>query len=330
MQVKPAPRAAAFAIFDQSMKAINMNQTITRRASQIIALTSVLLLGACATAPQPIAALEQANSSYQRAAADPQVVRSAPVELRKAQQALQQAQAAASSGKDLASVEHFARLASQRTEVAVQTGALASAEKAVADAAMQRDRIVIESRTQEADSQRAMAEKARMQAESQRNQAEAARKLAEERLAAVQASQAQTAAESARAKSLEDQLADLKAKQTSRGMVLTLGDVLFDTGRAELKPGAERSLDQLVTFMTQNPERNVAVEGYTDSMGSDGSNQILSERRSNAVKNALIVRGIAPNRVSATGYGEARPVASNDNAAGRQQNRRVEIVISGT
>ncbi len=313
------------------MKDNTMKQTLTRRASQIIAISATaLILGACATAPQRIPALEEAKTAYDRAAADPQVVRSAPIELRKAQQALQQAQAAQGSGQDLASVQHYARLARQRTEIAVQAGKLALAEQAVANAATQRDRIVIDSRTQEADSQRAMAQSQRAMAEKARDQAEAARKLAEERLAAIKSQQTQTEAERARAKSLEEQLADLKAKQTDRGMVLTLGDVLFDTGRADLKPGAERSLDQLVTFMSQNPTRTVVIEGYTDSMGSEQSNQLLSERRANAVKNALLMRGIEFSRVSARGFGEASPVASNDTAAGRQQNRRVEIVISGT
>ncbi len=314
-----------------------MKLSTYQRSKKFLAMAAVtLLLSACASAPKPIAALEDARSAYQRASSDPHVARSAPIELRKAQQALQQAEGAQRAGKDMSLIEHYARLSRQRTEIAVQTGELALADKAVADAAAQRDQIVIASRTQEADSQRAAAERARLQAEAQRNQAEQARKLAEERLAAAQASQAaaqasqaKAASEAARARTLEQQLADLKAKQTNRGMVLTLGDVLFDTGRAELKPGAERSLDQLVTFMVENPTRSVVIEGYTDSMGSENSNQILSERRAFAVRNALVARGIPSDRITARGFGEASPVASNSTAAGRQQNRRVEIVISG-
>jgi outer membrane protein OmpA-like peptidoglycan-associated protein len=144
----------------------------------------------------------------------------------------------------------------------------------------------------------------------------------------VQAAQAQASSANARTKALEAQLAELKAKQTNRGLVLTLGDVLFDTGHAELQPGADSTLDQLVQFMTQNPERTLKIEGYTDSVGSDSSNQVLSERRAIAVKNALIDRGLDASRISARGYGEASPVASNGTSGGRQQNRRVEIVIS--
>lgn len=103
----------------------------------------------------------------------------------------------------------------------------------------------------------------------------------------------------------------MQAQQTDRGMVLTLGDVLFDSGRAELKSGAMRTLDQLVTFLKDNPERTVNVEGYTD-----------------AVRTALTSRGIEGARIAARGYGESSPVASNDTAEGRQRNRRIEIVIS--
>lgn len=311
--------------------------------------TLAIVLAACASPPSPNAVLEEAKAAYQRAAGDPLIARSSPVELRKAQQALQRAEAAQRAGEDAASVDHYASLARLRTEVAIQAGKVTMAERAAAAAGAQRDRIVLDSRTREADDQRALAERARVEAQAQRTQAEASRRLAEERLAATQAANAQTtsarrlaeerlasaqaanaqmATARARTTSLEEQLAELKARQTPRGMVLTLGDMLFDTGRAELNPGASRSIDQLAAFLTENTGRSVTVEGYTDSLGSDSLNQVLSERRAIAVKNALLDRGIVAARVSARGFGEASPVASNDTAAGRQQNRRVEIVIS--
>lgn len=305
-----------------------MKQLTQRLNRTAVVLAVTLVLGACASAPSRNATLDDARTSYDRAAADAVVVRSAPVELRRAQQALQQAEAAQRDGKDMADVDYFATLAKQRTEVAFQAGKIAQADMAVADAAKQRDRILIDSRTTEADTQRALAEQARVQAEADRTQAEADRKLAENRLGAVQASQAQTEAERARARTLEAQLADLQAKQTDRGMVLTLGDVLFDTGRADLKSGASRSIDQLTAFLKENSDRSVAIEGFTDSVGSDNLNQVLSERRALAVKNALVDRGITANRITSRGFGKASPVAGNETPAGRQQNRRVEIVIA--
>jgi outer membrane protein OmpA-like peptidoglycan-associated protein len=126
----------------------------------------------------------------------------------------------------------------------------------------------------------------------------------------------------------QQQLADLQAKQTERGMVLTLGDVLFDTGQSTLKPGATLALDRLASFMSANPQTKVRIEGHTDSSGSREFNQTLSQQRADAVRAALVSRGISPDRVSAFGRGEDFPVASHSTSSGRQQNRRVEIIFS--
>ncbi len=304
--------------------------SLTQRLPLVATLTAAAMLAACASAPTSNAALSAARADYDSAAAQPQIVRSAPMELRKAQQALDKAEAALRSGAETSEVEHQAYLAKQRVTVARQAGEIAAAEQAVANAALQRDRILIESRTSEAERARVEAERARVAAEGARAEAVAAQKLAQERLAAVQASQAKAATAAAKTRTLEQELAALKAKPTDRGMVLTLGDVLFDTGRAELNPGAARTLDQLAEFLKSHPERTVTIEGYTDSVGSDQLNQELSERRANAVKNALTDRAIESSRISARGLGKASPVASNATAAGRQQNRRVEIVFSAS
>lgn len=143
---------------------------------------------------------------------------------------------------------------------------------------------------------------------------------------------AQASAEESQRKAqlLQEELDQLKAQKTDRGYVLTLGDVLFDTGKATLKPGANVTVDRLAKFLQDTPERTVMIEGHTDSVGSSESNQLLSQRRADAVKSALLERGVAPNRIQTLGKGEDYPKASNDNAAGRQQNRRVEVVISET
>ena len=111
-------------------------------------------------------------------------------------------------------------------------------------------------------------------------------------------------------------------------LVLTLGDVLFDTAQATLKAGADRTLDRLASFMMEYPERQVAIEGHTDSRGSDDYNRDLSKRRADSVRDALVDRGVQAQRIRSVGLGEAYPVAGNDTAGGMQQNRRVEIVIS--
>jgi OmpA-OmpF porin, OOP family len=127
---------------------------------------------------------------------------------------------------------------------------------------------------------------------------------------------------------LETELAELWADRTDRGLVVTLtDDVLFDVDQAELKPGGMQRLARVSEFLRQNPDRNVLIEGHTDSTAPDAYNLALSQRRANAVEDFLITQGVDPTRISATGYGEQLPIATNDTAAGRQANRRVEIVV---
>jgi OmpA-OmpF porin, OOP family len=146
----------------------------------------------------------------------------------------------------------------------------------------------------------------------------------------IQARTEQAARAQARAQQLEIELEN--AKRTDRGLVLTLGDVLFETGRAELKPGAMNNLYNLITFLREHPDRGVVIEGHTDDVGSDTYNQQLSQQRAEAVRSFLASNGVDTARIQARGLGEALPVTANTTEAGRQQNRRVEVVIldSGT
>lgn len=120
----------------------------------------------------------------------------------------------------------------------------------------------------------------------------------------------------------------LKAQKTQRGEVVTFGDVLFDTGKADLKYGSQRNFEQLAQYLTANPERKVRIEGFTDDVGGDDFNQRLSERRADAVGFALKQMGISADRLITQGYGKQFPIADNANARSRQLNRRVEVIIS--
>lgn len=151
---------------------------------------------------------------------------------------------------------------------------------------------------------------------------------AERQQVLAQARDREAEAARTRAASLEQELKDLKAQKTDRGLVLTLGDVLFDTGKATLKPGAYSTIDRLAQALTEDPNRRVLIEGHTDSVGSDELNQQLSENRAMSVQSALMQRGVAGSQITSMGKGESTPVASNDNAAGRQQNRRVELIFT--
>jgi OmpA-OmpF porin, OOP family len=127
---------------------------------------------------------------------------------------------------------------------------------------------------------------------------------------------------------VQQELRDLQAKQTERGMVLTLGDVLFDTGKATLKPGAYTTIDRLAQVLNSSKGSRVLIEGHTDSMGTDANNQVLSEQRARAVQTALLERGVSASQLSSVGKGESTPVAGNDTGSGRQANRRVELIFS--
>ncbi len=127
---------------------------------------------------------------------------------------------------------------------------------------------------------------------------------------------------------LEEQVVNLAASETDRGLVMTLGDVLFDAGRTELKASANRTILKLVQFLQINPRRNIRIEGYTDNRGVSAENLELSRARAQAVADVLVDLGIDARRMQVKGYGEAHPLAENASAKGRAQNRRVEILIS--
>ena len=293
---------------------------LSRLRLAVVPAAAVLLV-ACASTPPNSPALNEARALYTQAVNDVSTARAAPLELRNAQQALQQAEAALKAGDDPSAVDHYAYLARQRAATAMQAGVIARSEQSAMASTADRTRIVMEARTSEAEARTREAEASNAAAQRARDQALVSR---------MEAGQQQAAADTARARAakLQQELTALQAQQTERGMVLTLGDVLFDTGRAELKSGAFSTVDRLATFLRENPERRVAIEGYTDAVGSDTSNLSLSQRRADAVRAALVSRGIDGTRITAKGMGEAVPVASNDTAEGRQRNRRVEVIIA--
>ena len=180
-------------------------------------------------------------------------------------------------------------------------------------------------KAESATSAEAYAAAAREQAALARQNAERAAQAAA--VAEQQAARADQSSTSVRRAELERELAELKARETEHGLVLTLGDVLFAPNQSEPTTAALRKLSPFVTILKEQPQRSIRIEGYTDSRGPESYNLDLSQRRADAVRDFLIENGISPRRITARGYGEADPVASNATLAGRQENRRVEVIV---
>ena len=151
--------------------------------------------------------------------------------------------------------------------------------------------------------------------------------LAEQKAAIAQAQAIEQRSQKELQRSQKELMQQLRAKQTAQGLVVTLEDVLFEVNGADLQPGAPPQLLRLVEFLKLNPDRKVLIEGYTDSIGSSEYNLQLSLLRAESVQSFLVGNGLPADRLTAIGYGETRPEAPNDSATGRQQNRRVEVVI---
>jgi len=275
-------------------------------------LTAVL--GCATTDPNP--ALLSARSAVQAAEQDPVVLESASVELDRARQSLQATEAIfdENGNREAELLEHQAYLTERYAEIAVSQAQAARLQDEIESADGERSRVLLEARRIEVA--RAESEVARAQA------------LAATQTQQAMAAQAQAIGAEERAAELQRRLEELQAEETERGIVLTLGDVLFDTGRAELKPGADPTISQLAAFLGEYAERSILIEGHTDSAGSEDYNLMLSEQRANAVLERLLEEGVAADRIRTRGLGESSPVAGNETAAGRQQNRRVEVVIS--
>lgn len=296
------------------MKSTNLD----RAAVLAIALT----IAACGGLPERIDTLEQARSDVRELEREPLAARVASEETAAAREALAAADEAYEEDEELPVIEHHAYVAQRYADIANELVAEASAREDVENAQAERNRLIAEAREREAE--QAEREAARAQRELQAQ----SQALDEQAQRADQQARAAAAAEQ-RNQELQRELEQLQAESTDRGIVLTLGDVLFDTGQAALKPGAAQTMDRLAQFMRDYPERSVRIEGYTDSVGSETVNQRLSEQRADAVRSALIERGLPSERIATVGYGESLPVASNDTSGGRQLNRRVEIVVSG-
>lgn len=280
-----------------------------------VAISTVLLSACSGMARGPAPEIVRLQGELQRLHNDPRIGPNAQAELAKADDAVS---VLAADGRRLERrlFDHGVYIADRLVRTAEAEGLARHADRRAQELAQERERLLVQARSRDLAIARADA-----------NAAATAARLAEDRAAAerMAAAEARSDAQLARM-----QLAELQAKETQRGMVVTLGDVLFETNRSELKPGATRGLDQLAEALRTDDRGSVAIEGHTDATGSREHNVDLSLRRAQSVQSYLIGRGVNPQRITVRGMGPDFPVADNNSAGGRLQNRRVEVIVQNT
>ncbi|HQX34630.1 MAG: OmpA family protein [Dokdonella sp.] len=288
---------------------------------------------------------ERLSRSLAQLSAEPNLGRLAAPEIERAQAALLHLKENG-RGKKRA---HLLYLAERRVDIAWARAQLVDLERQQTELAREHDRLLIAAARHDAEQARLELDRLRLQAqiraEESERQAEDARLLGEQQTAAAQAEadQAKRLAEAqaretalarkeaelagAAADALRVRLNNLRATRGARGMQMTLEDVAFASGQSQLRAEARDSISKLVEFVQADPEKRIRIEGHTDSTGSANANQVLAQRRAEAIEKALRDAGIDPARMTAVGIGEDQPIASNDTEDGRARNRRVEIIL---
>ncbi len=310
------------------------------------------LLSACVAPPKKDLALERVRDELDSLKSNTELAGYAPLALGEAERALRAAEAA--TGKDLYR-SYLVYMADRRIQIARTMAEREQYEQTRDDLEDKHSQMLIKASQLEADQARAEAERARLlvattsedaqrareekevalqkEAESARaaelsaEEASQARRLADSRASEAEFARREADLASQQITSLTRQLENLQLRETESGVVVTLGDVLFASGQAQLVEGGRSSLEEVVDLLQTEPDKKIRVEGHTDSLGEAEANLQLSEQRAQAVREALISLGVSADRVTALGMGEDFPIASNEDEVGRAQNRRVDVIL---
>lgn len=320
--------------------------------SKLTAVAALALLSACTTAPKKDLALEQVRAQLDELKANEELAGYAPLALGEAERALRTAETW--NGSDTYRI-HLIYMADRRIQIARAIAQHEQLEDEYIRMGDERNDLLVRASQMEAEQARREAEQARLISEAQ---AEDARRAREEAEAAAQremessrtAMQAQEEAAQARAlaassvteaelarreaqlateqaNTLRRQLENLQLRQTESGVVVTLGDVLFETGETELRGEAMESLVEVVDLLQSEPEKDIRIEGHTDSTGNSETNLRISQERAESVLEALVSLGVDAGRITAAGMGQDFPIATNETEEGRAQNRRVDVIL---
>ena len=316
------------------------------------ALALVLALTGCATPAPPPGLIENLQADLQNLLADEGIVELAPVAVAEARTAVRQARVedldadarlhrvrVARKHIEIARAEAFAERArreadaveERRTDLVVQASRLE-----VAQARREAEEALMESTATREEMQRAQVEamsaeerrqRAAADAERAREEAEQARRLAEAQSEEIELARREAELANEAADSLRRRLEYMEYRETDRGVVITLGDVLFEVGEADLLPAAQQNLGDVVELLDSEPGAAIRIEGHTDSTGPAALNLRLSEQRAMAVRDALVDLGVDAGRMNAVGMGEDFPIATNETDEGRARNRRVDVIL---
>ena len=309
------------------------------------------LTAACSSAPKKDLALEQVRSQLEQLKSEEGLAGYAPLALGEAERALRQAEAATGETQRI----HLIYMADRRIQVARAIAQREQLEREIERLRKERNELLVQASQMEARQARLEAERARMMSQATAEDAERAREEAMEAqqresesvrtaqqameeaeqakaLAASSATAAQLARREAdlaleQADTLRRQLENLQLRQTESGVVVTLGDVLFESGETSLRDDALASLVEVVDLLQSEPDKDIRIEGHTDSTGDSVTNLQISEQRATAVMDALVSLGVEAARITAAGMGEDFPIATNDTEEGRAQNRRVDVIL---
>lgn len=260
----------------------------------------VILLSGCATTSEYAQRADNLENELASMKSNSETEQYAAVAVDEAEESLEKVRELIDENADEELISHQLYLAERKIDIAEEVAVMNKSQEVVADAELRQKEMLLGIRTEEAQNAQAAAEAMRLQAEQM----------------------------STRASELERELEDLKTEETDRGLVLVPGNILFEFDSANIKPGSERTIEKVAQFLIDYPDRQIKIEGFTDSVGEESYNQQLSQRRAEAVEQALVNAGVPANRIDAEGLGEEFPVASNDTTAGRLENRRVEIIVA--
>jgi outer membrane protein OmpA-like peptidoglycan-associated protein len=304
-----------------------MNAFISSRHTLIAAAVAAVLLTACASTPVEPDGAAALRARLTQLQSDPQLGSRAPLAMEQANIAVT---AAEKPETDKVRVAHLEFMADRKISIARAEAESQLAVDQRKGLTEQREAMRLQARTEEADAANQRASMAQANTDAANSRADAAQANASDQAQQADAARLAAADAARQADELQRQIDGLQARVTDRGLVLTLGDVLFASGAASLNPNGDQHLAKLAAFLSKYMDRTALIVGYTDSVGGQDYNLGLSQRRADSVKFYLVQQGIDSSRLSASGQGMGSPVADNSSATGRQQNRRVEVVIENS